>query len=157
MLYIMHHWYVFRYSTSHNMVRIFCKITQFLSYKQFIWLKFQKRVKKFGCLAKKDYLCGWKVCPETEMKSDIGYIWWISVVTSKEMVADPPHSACRCWLQTTLCCSDGNRWVVNDNWKPSVRLVRYVSRRWTQVNHWWSIVSKVSKSHQNQGLFFILG
>jgi len=51
------------------------------------------------------------------------------------MVADPPHSACRCWLQTALCCSDGNRWVVNDNWKPSVRLARYVSRSWTQVNH----------------------
>ena len=83
--------------------------------------------------------------------------WWISVVTSKEMVAAPPHSACRCWLQTTLCCSDGNWWVVNDNWKSSVRLARYVSRRWTQVNHWWSIVSKVSKSHQNQGLLYILG
>ena len=88
-------------------------------------------------------------------------LYWLylmdSVLTSKEMVADPPHSACRCWLQTTLCCSDGNWWVVNDNWKSSVRLARYVSRRWTQVNHWWSIVSKFSKSHQNQGVPIILG
>ena len=39
----------------------------------------------------------WECVSWDRMKSDIGYIWWISVVTSKEMVADPPHSACRCW------------------------------------------------------------
>ena len=35
------------------MARIFCKITQFLSYKQFILLKFQKRVKKIWMFSEK--------------------------------------------------------------------------------------------------------
>ena len=34
------------------------------------------------------------------------------------MVVGPPHSVNKHWLQTTSCCSDGNWWVVSDDWKP---------------------------------------
>ena len=36
------------------------------------------------------------------------------------MVAGPPHSVNKHWLQTTSCCSDGNWWVVSDDWKRSL-------------------------------------
>ena len=37
-------------------------------------------------------------------------------------------------IATILCCSNGNRWVVNDNWKSSVRVhgvCQGDERRWT--------------------------
>ena len=117
----------------------------------------QKIAKKFAFSFDLHYLCNRNGVSRWWNDTWKWLFQWNQSVTSEEMVVGLPHSMYRHWLQTTLCCFRGNTLVVSDNWKPPVRLARWVTRRRMKMNRLWSIVSKVSRSHQNQGLFSLLG
>ena len=82
------------------------------------------------------------------MKSDIGYICWISVVTSREMVADSPHSACRSEPRAKVVNYINERltrWVMRkckrfSKVKKFVRayewLVEYAAHNRNEFSHW---------------------
>ena len=81
----------------------------------------------------------------------------VSFVTSQEMVVGLPHSEYRLWLQTASCCYEGNRLVVNDDWKRCRWALRGKlqggERKWT----FDEVSLAKSRSHQNQVTFLGLG